>query len=432
MITNRLPTQPYKGTRDFFPHEMKLHNWIFKTLSEMAQKFGYQQYNGPMLENFELYAAKTGEEIVESQLYWFLDRKKRKVAIRPEMTPTMARMVAQQLYHLPLPIRWFSTPNLWRYERPQRGRLREHWQFNIDLLGGDENFSDQEMLEIAHHTLHMFGKNSRFKIHVNHKGFTDFFFEHKLGISSEKIPHLSRFLDRRKKLSEKEYIQGLEELGLGSQKQEELNQFFEFSFEDLKKFDNQPAEHLVNLKTNLKDISPSLHLDTSVFRGMDYYTGLVFEAYDESPENPRALFGGGRYDHLIELFSSKKLSGIGFGLGDVTLENFLQTHNLLPPTSYDIDVWITFTNESHFSLMQNIAQELRTSGFQVGMSLSPGSFSEQLKMADKHKSHWALLLGEKELEENKVVIKNLKTSKQSTINLKKIPQELKSQKEIKK
>ena len=444
-----LSTKPYKGTRDFYPDQMNLHNWMFENLRLVAQSFGYSEYNGPLLESFELYHAKTGEEIVQNQLYWFLDKKQRKVALRPEMTPTMARMVASRLHELPLPIRWFSFPNLWRYERPQRGRLREHWQFNIDLLGGDPLLADGEMLQIAYESMRVFKGESHFKLRINHKMLTDFFLQKHLKVPSHNIPKVFKLLDLFKKLSKTDYESELKGLDFSNQQVEDLNGFFEISLKEaFEKYPCQGSEDLKKL-TELLEKSESfsaLVLDTSILRGMDYYTGLVFEAYDNSQDNPRALFGGGRYDHLIELFSSKKLSGIGFGLGDVTLKNFLETHQLLPSLPEGVDVWITLSDMKHQKLVQDIAQGLRQESLKpltsekkaltssehdhfllrgpfrerklkVGVSLSPKKLSQDLKIAHKQKAWTALIIADNELKQNKVIIKNLKTSHQTTLSL---------------
>ncbi len=152
-----LSTQPYKGTRDFYPEDFRVQRWMFENLRRVLARWGYQEYDGPMLEPFELYAAKSGEELVNQQLYWLMDRGERKLAVRPEMTPTMARMVAGKFHELPKPVRWFSIPNLWRYERPQRGRLREHWQLNVDVLGGDRVLADAEVIQIALELMKEFG-----------------------------------------------------------------------------------------------------------------------------------------------------------------------------------------------------------------------------------------------------------------------------------
>ncbi len=414
-----LSTKPYKGTRDFYPEQMVLHRYMFEKLRQVAQNFGYSEYNGPLLESFDLYAAKTGEEIVKNQLYWFLDRKKRKVAIRPEMTPTMARMVAQKLHTLPLPIRWFSFPNLWRYERPQRGRLREHWQFNIDLLGGDFLLADIEILQMAHASLNAFGGKDHFTIHINHKNLTDFFFSKKLKLTNSQIPSITRFLDRKKKLTEEEYQEGLEVFNLSKTQIDDLESFFSLSFEKLKTYKCPGAEQLQRIIKTLEnlEISYAFQLDTSVFRGMDYYTGLVFEAFDHSKDNLRALFGGGRYDHLIELFSSRKLSGIGFGLGDVTLQNFLESHRLLPSLDQGVDVWMACIDLKNYNLIQKIAYQLRKEGLKVALSLKENSIFEELKKAHKNKAHFTLILGEREFSQKEVALKEMYSKKQTIYKL---------------
>ena len=167
-----LSTQPYKGTRDFYPADMKVRNWIFDRVKRTLRAFGYEEYGGPMLEPFELYAAKTSEEIVSQQLYWLVDRGERKMAIRPEMTPTLARMVAARQHELPRPIRWFSIPNLWRYERPQRGRLREHWQLNVDVFGGHADAEDLEICQVIVALMEGFGAKDGYEVRLNPVSYT--------------------------------------------------------------------------------------------------------------------------------------------------------------------------------------------------------------------------------------------------------------------
>src|SRR3954470_12270340 len=179
----QLSTQPYKGTRDFYPEDMRIQKWIFDKMGKVVGSYGYQEYGGPMLEPFELYAAKTGEEIVNQQLYWLIDRGERKLAVRPEMTPTLARMVAGKIHEFPRPIRWYSIPNLWRYERPQRGRLREHWQLNVDVLGGDPLLADAEVLMLALDLMKAYGGEKHVSIRVNNRRLMDAFFTQTLGLS---------------------------------------------------------------------------------------------------------------------------------------------------------------------------------------------------------------------------------------------------------
>lgn len=199
---NFLTTAPYKGTRDFYPEEMRLRNWMFSVMRETVLSFGYQEYDGPILESFDLYKAKSGEEIVERQLYDFIDKGERRVAIRPEMTPTLARMVAGNLRNLPKPLRWFSIPNLWRYEQPGKGRLREHWQLNVDLFGVDTHRAELEILLIADSILKKFGApTGSYQIKVSHRKLLDSFLKISLKLDETQVHGVSKLLDKKSKIS---------------------------------------------------------------------------------------------------------------------------------------------------------------------------------------------------------------------------------------
>ena len=209
-----LSTQPYKGTRDFYPNDMRIQNWMFNKMRQVARAFGYQEYTGPMLEAFDLYAAKTGEEIVNHQLYWLMDQGERKLAIRPEMTPTLARMVAGKFHELPKPIRWFSIPNLWRYERPQRGRVREHWQLNVDVLGGDPLLANIEVLSFGLNLMKEFGGEKFVKIKINNRRLIDHFFIDIMKMKPQTATALTKALDARVKVGEEAYSQMLKAAGV--------------------------------------------------------------------------------------------------------------------------------------------------------------------------------------------------------------------------
>ena len=201
---------PYKGTRDLFPNEKRVQNYLFEKMHTTAQLFGYEPYDGPLLEEVDLYRAKSGEELVNEQIYSFTDRGGREVAIRPEMTPTLARMVAQINREAPKPIRWYAIPNLMRYERPQKGRLREHWQFNVDIFGGKENLAEFEIFNLAITLLQSFGANaSHFEILINHRKLVDYLFKDKMQLSSETALKLCKLLDRYKKLPEAAFLEQL-------------------------------------------------------------------------------------------------------------------------------------------------------------------------------------------------------------------------------
>lgn len=422
-----LSTQPYKGTRDFYPEEMRVRSWMFHKMAQVVQLYGYQEYNGPMLEPFELYAAKTGEEIVNQQLYWLMDKAERKLAVRPEMTPTLARMVAGKVHELPKPIRWYSIPNLWRYEKPQRGRLREHWQLNVDVLGGDPLLADAEILALAINIIKAFGGEKFIKIHVNHRKLVDHFFKSNLGLSSEVALKVSKAIDARAKVGEKVYQSWLVELGIQQKQQEMMEWFFNSPFEEIHQ--KVPCAGLEDLRCLFEFLKESglgefVQYDATVLRGLDYYTGTVFEMYDVSPENRRAMFGGGRYDNLVGLFGNTKLPGVGFGMGDVTFRNFLETHHLLPEFSPQIDVFLTLPKVELRPIAERIAQLLRDANIKVMTPLNIEGFGSQLKSASKHQACFAILLGEEELKENKVILKNLKTTQQEVVSITALVSEL--------
>ncbi|MBI2810663.1 MAG: histidine--tRNA ligase [Candidatus Melainabacteria bacterium] len=420
-----LSTQPYKGTRDFYPEDMRIQEWMFETMSQVARSYGYQSYNGPMLEPFELYAAKTGEEIVNQQLYWMMDRGERKIAVRPEMTPTLARMVAGKIHELPKPVRWYSIPNLWRYERPQRGRLREHWQLNVDVLGGDSILADAEILTLAYSIIQAFGGEKQVQIKVNNRRLLDYFFIHVLGLSADVALKTTKALDARAKIGEEAYAKWLTDLGISESIRGKMETFFHSSFEQTAR--EYPCEGVKELQALFQYLEASgIHLgktvvyDPLVLRGFDYYTGTVFEMYDTSPENRRAMFGGGRYDNLVGLFGNHKLSGVGFGWGDVTLRNFLETHKLLPEFPPYVDVLVTLPKLDLMPKAQAISADLRAKGFRVITPLSCDGFGNQLKVASKHSAALAILLGDAELQEGKVVVKDLREGQQETVLIEKI------------
>jgi histidyl-tRNA synthetase len=424
-----LSTQPYKGTRDFYPEDKRIQNWMFSKVRQCLELFGYQEYDGPMLEPFEVYAAKTGEEIVNQQLYWLMDRGERKMAIRPEMTPTLARMVAGKLQELPKPIRWFSIPNLYRYERPQRGRLREHWQLNVDVLGGNTQLADIEIVTLALELFATLKGEKFFSIHVNNRRLMDHFFYQVVKLTEEQGHQVSKAIDARAKLKPEEYQAWLAKIGVSAGQSAEIDQFLSSNFDQiLQKYPCQGTEELGVLFSHLKEkvVAGQLKFDPTIMRGFDYYTGLVFEGYDISPENRRALFGGGRYDNLVGLFGKNKLSGIGFGLGDVTLRDFLEVHQLLPTFSSWADVYIGVPDAAKDPVAKKIAYELRATGISCLDGLDYAGFGAHLKNASKLKCRFAVLMGDDEWKAGEVTVKNLETGAQERVKFadvaRKIPQ----------
>lgn len=249
---SKLGTDPYKGVQDFYPEDMEIQKYIFNIWRKISEQFGYQEYSASPLEPTELYTEKSGAEIVNEQTFTFKDRGDRSVTLRPEMTPTLARMVAARRRNLKFPLRWYSIPNLFRYERPQRGRRREHWQLNCDLLGIAGLEADKEIVSMAYKIMREFGaKDEDFQIRMNNCDINDF-----------------------------------------------------------------------------KEVAPNVAFDESLARGQTYYTGMVFEIFDTNKENSRSIAGGGRYDNLLEMFDIEPVPTVGFGMGDITLRDFLETHGL--------------------------------------------------------------------------------------------------------
>jgi histidyl-tRNA synthetase len=415
-----LSTDPYKGTRDFYPKDMQLRNWMFGKLTSVVRSFGYQEYGGPMLEPFELYAAKSGEELVNQQLYSLTDKGDRKLAVRPEMTPTLARLVAGKINELARPIRLFSIPNLWRYERPQRGRLREHWQLNVDVLGGDPLFAETELLTLAVEMIRAFGGTGKMQVKVNHRKLMDVFFTKTMGLNAEQTHQVVKAIDAKDKVDEAKFKGWLLEAGVREEQIVTLTTFFASSLETLATtLPCEGVEHLTKLFAMLKESGADTDVvfDPSIMRGLDYYTGTVFEIYDISPENHRAMFGGGRYDNLMGIFGKEALSGVGFGMGDVSLQNFLETHGLVPKFESEVDVMVTLPKLEFRGESEKIARALRAGGLKVITPLAVGNFGTQLKLANKHEAKFAVIFGDSEMAEGKAIIKKLSTGEQTTLPL---------------
>ncbi len=420
---SKLSTQPYKGARDFYPAEMRVRNYIFDKWRKVCRRYGYEEYDGPLLENFEIYAAKTGEEIVNEQLYWFEDKADRKVAIRPEMTPTLARMVAQKFKVLPHPIRWFTIPNLWRYEAPQRGRLREHYQLNVDILGVEGVEADAELLNIYLDIMKEFGATEdMFEIRIGNRKILESVFK-SLDLSGTQGVKVSKLLDKKCKMSQAEFEKALGDgRDLSDEQVTKIKDFVEDptkTVESLAGDGSEGAREVAELVSAVG--AKNLRYDPTVIRGMDYYTGNVFELYDLNKENPRSISGGGRYDDLVSLFVDDKIPANGFGLGDVTFRDFLETWNLLPQleteTKYLVTLWPN-ADATHREENRKIAEKLRKAGQNCELWLETDTkLDKQLKYADRKQIPFVIIFGEEEKKSGRVTVKNMKEQTQDTIEL---------------
>lgn len=427
MCANQLSTQPYKGTRDFYPNDMQIRQWMFTRLRETLQLYGYQEYDGPMLEPFELYAAKTSEEIVNEQLYWLIDRGERKLAIRPEMTPTLARMVAAKQNELPRPIRWFSIPNLWRYERPQRGRLREHWQLNVDVFGGEPLAEDLEICQVVVAVMAGFGARAGYEVRLNHRGLTDHIFRKILGLSEAQIPVIGRLLDAAPKMGIQGFREALKAEGLDDRQGDFLVALMDREAASRIQDELSQSPHYQYLRTLLEGlkslgIAERFRYDPSIMRGFLYYTGMVVEVYDLHPDNNRALFGGGRYDNLVGMFGGHPLPGVGFGMGDVTLRNFLEIHKLLPDFAAQKAVYVAHLFPGELLAAQTVASGIRAELANVGITtpvltaLAAEKPKKIFSTAERLGARAVVFVGPDDVKAGRYPIKDLKTGEQTQGN----------------
>lgn len=411
-------TEPYKGVRDFYPEDLFLQKYLFQKMRETVESFGYEEYGASILEPAELYRAKSGEEIVNEQTYTFLDRGEREVTLRPEMTPTLARMVAKRKRDLAFPLRWYSIPNLFRYENTQRGRLREHFQLNVDIFGGEPREADLEILILAHSLLKNLGaKDEDFKIIINNRKVAEMTFE-KLGLNSEQKYKISKVIDKRDKISENEFKTAAETL-----LQEKAERFIEIMDSNKKMIDllgeqSPEIKELTALIDGLYKFGiKNIEFNQNLMRGFDYYTGTIFEIFDTNPKNSRSLFGGGRFDELLQIFGEASIPAVGFGAGDVTLLDFLETHNLLPDYRSQTQIYICRLDQKFTDEANRLAQDLRKQGINSAVDLTTKKTGDQIKTAAKKKIPFIVCLGENEIKSNRFKVKNLESGEETDLSV---------------
>lgn len=409
---NTLSTQPPKGFRDMYPTDMAIRNWLFSSMRDTAQSFGYQEYDGPIVESIELYKAKSSEELVEQQTFQINDRGGRTLALRPEMTPSLARMVAAKQQELTYPLRLFNIGPRFRYEAPQRGRGREFYQWDVDMIGLATPESDAEILAVVISFFKTIGfTSSEIVVKVNNRKLMEFKAS-LLDIPKSDMPRLFGMIDKRDKMDENTWTSYLKEQGLSGQQITNLQSILndrDASFE---------SEELTATFSLLKDmdLESYIEFDPSIVRGLDYYTGTVFEVRDRKGAF-RALAGGGRYDNLIELFGGTPLSGIGFACGDMVVTELLREYNKLPPAHTlrhsRPDVLVTVFDESSVRKSVSLSVMFREHG--IATALYPSSsvkIDKQLKYADKLTIPFVIIAGPNEIAEKHVVIKDLRTGTQ--------------------
>lgn len=418
-----LSTQPYKGARDFYPEDKRIQQYMFDTLSRVCEQFGYEPYDAPILEPTELYHAKGNQEIVNDQTYSFTDRGGRDVTVRTEMTPSVSRMVAGRRQELGYPLRWYSIPELWRYERTQRGRLRQFWQLNADIFGVEGVEADHEIIALADAILKAFGaKENMFTIHINHRGLTDLLFRDYFGLDEMRAAELVRLVDRRAKMSEESFVTAAAEILAAASNVpnpvESLQKLLAVQYiSDIPTefLDTKPVQELRKLDAMLAASGvTSVQFDMTLMRGFDYYTGIVFEVFDNHPDNNRAMFGGGRYDGLVGMFGVEPVPTVGFGMGDVTLQNFIESHELLPKLQVETDVYVVLIGEDMYEKSLKVISKLREMSVKVAVDMSGRKIDKQLKNAAKKGVRYALFIGENELDSGQFRLKDLASGTEET------------------
>lgn len=421
-----LSSQPYKGTRDYYPQEKRTQNYIFNTWRTVVERFGYEEYGAPILEPIDIYAAKSGQELVNDQTYVFTDRGGRNVAIRPEMTPSVSRMVAARRQELAYPARLYSIANFMRYERPQRGREREFWQLNVDVFGVDEVTADIEIVTIADTILKEFGaKDGDYIIRINNRKFITFMMSQYLGLDEVQAQQMTKLFDRRNKITELDFKEQAALIYDEDETSPEFNERFE-KIEQLvsaTSIDALPEElktstSLDELRTVFEGLKKAgvtaAIFDASLMRGLDYYTGTVFEVFDTHPDNNRSLFGGGRYDGLVGLFGAEPISAVGMAPGNTMIENFLTVHGLLPEQKSLTKLYIVVIDDA-LDKANEVAGKLRAAGINTEVDITNRKIDKKIRTATKKNIEQVLFVGAHDTDT--FSLKNLSTEQEQTLSI---------------
>ncbi len=402
---------PVKGTRDFYPENMAVRTWLYGHMRAASETFGYQEYDGPFLEPIALYAAKSGEELVKEQAFVFPDRGGDLITLRPELTPTLARMVAQRQGQLYFPLRWWSFGPFWRYERPQKGRAREFFQWNIDMIGVNSPEADAELAAVGAEFFRRVGLSpDEVQILVNNRRLMDAQLD-ALEIPTVQRKAVFRLIDRREKMSPSAWEAYAKEIGLSSAQLQGLK--------DLLANANlwEQSEELVRFFEAAEALGAREYLRYApeIIRGLDYYTGTVFEARDRGGEF-RAILGGGRYDNLVADVGGKPLPGVGFAMGDMVITLVLQKYGRLPElNTQPAGILVTVFDADHLLEAYRLAAEVRRLGYPTAVYPEPAKLGKQFKYADRIGARIALIVGPDELAQNAVAIKDLRTREQTTV-----------------
>jgi histidyl-tRNA synthetase len=432
-MKEKFSDQPLRGMADRFPPDLREENWILNNIREISKKYAYEEFETPLLEPVDIYAAKSSEELINEQSFIFESKKQERLILRPELTPSLARMISRKSQEMKKPIRWFSIPICYRYERPQRGRAREFKQVNFDILGDIGIMEEIEIINITTDIFTSFGATSnQFQIFYNNRRLVDAIYKFILKIPENYYMKIYKALDKSDKLEEDEYQKYLRDTFNDEKLVDNILQLN--GIDDIK---NLPYDNIPNDFFNsrgYKEIKRFQELleatkleeyctfSAGVVRGLDYYTGTVFEVFDMGEKNRRSIFGGGRYDDLLDLFSNEQISGMGFGMGLLSLKLFLRTYNLIPEKVKEFDysniIYLTTFNEELAHLSIQLAQKLRDVGFGCLIDYSCGKLRNQISKANDLNCKLVAIIGPQEQEDKSITFKNLLTNTQKSLKLK--------------
>jgi histidyl-tRNA synthetase len=405
--------QSVKGTRDFYPEQMANRVWLYNTMREVAESFGYQEYEAPILESLDLYAAKSGEELVKEQSYVFTDRGGSEITLRPELTPSLARMIAQKQNELNFPVRWWSFGPFWRYERPQKGRTREFFQWNVDMLGVSSPEADAENAAVLATFFQRVGLSpDQVLIKVNNRRLMDDRFS-AYDISPEKRASVSSWIDRREKMTPEAWTEYGKEIGLSPEQITNLKEML--ADQDLWKQSAELTRFFAVI--DALGLSEYIRFDASIMRGLLYYTGTVFEAWEVGGDIKRSILGGGRYDNLTRDVGGDPIPGVGFAMGDVVITLILEKYGLLPKdlNTNPAPVFVTVFDQERLLASFKLASELRRAGLNVVCYPEATKLQKQFKYADRIGAKATLVLGPDEMERGQVAVKNLINGEQVSV-----------------
>jgi histidyl-tRNA synthetase len=416
--------QALPGFRDFYPEELALRNYIIATWREVARRYGFQEYDGPPLEPLELYTGKSGEEIVQ-QLYAFEDKGGRKVALRPEMTPTLARMVGAHAQALKKPIRWFSIPQLFRYERQQRGRLREHFQLNMDIIGEASPLADAELIAAAIDIMRAFQFGpADVQVRVSDRRVLRSLLLG-VGVAEAQLPAAFAAIDRSERVPQAALAEGLEKEGFSTKAVETV-----FRVAGLRGLDavlqqvarvpggEEASEPLRQAVQALDDmgLGQFVAVDLSVVRGLAYYTGIVFEVFDTG-KTLRAVCGGGRYDGLLKALGGVDLPALGFGMGDVVLGELLKERGATAQASSRLDAFLVAVSGEDMAPVLKLAHDLRDRGVAVEYALRHSAIRKQIELAAARGAARVLIVGPEERKAGLVMVRDLVSGTETKVPL---------------